>query len=342
MNRSALFTGNILVQMLGYAELAWKNIQISTENTEKRMAQDQTQSLSKRILERLSLFFGDIVYTVETLEEELDNGNVMYKPSDILPYLQTAFIDEKFVEVEINGITQVYFSRVHDHPPDPPQNDEIDETDAAKKYNPGDYLKKMSHLIMLPLEPGMGNYNIRYSNRVLLRFFTSSYAVEVGTFYQDQEMIQDLPVLRLDYPVIARIVRGSREFRAKVPKKMDIKLMIIGKRKQKTTTTQLLNVSVSGFAFAIRKEQQQDFVIDEQRSMEIIINDMMELRITGTIRHISKIRGKKGTEFHCGVQADLPTRAVAARLEEIVATVQRAHLRELAELSTDSGITLIR
>ncbi len=307
------------------------------------MAQDKTQSLSKRILDKLALFFGDTIYSIDTLQEEIDSGNVLYKPQEILPFLQTAFMDEKFVEVEINGITQIYFSKVHDHPPiSSTGDDEADEDSVAEKYNPGDYLKKMSHLIMLPLEPGMGNYNIRYANRVLLRFFTSAYAVELGTFYQGQETVEELPVLSFDYPVIARIVRGSREFRAKVPKKMDIKLMIIGKRKQKTITSRLLNVSVSGFAFAIKKEQQKDFVIDEQRSMEIVINDMMELRINGTIRHISKIRGKKGTEYNCGVQADLPTRAVAARLEEIVAIVQRAHLRELAELSNNSGIDLIR
>jgi len=304
------------------------------------MAQDQKESLSKRIVKRLSLFFSDTSYTLESLEEELDNGNVHYKPKDILPFLQTALMDEKFVEIELNGITQTYFSRIHDHPPEKSTDD--DEVENKSDYAAGDYLKNMSHLILLPLEPGMGNYSIRYANTVLLRFFTASYAVELGTFYQAQETVEGLPVLRLDYPVIARIVRGLREFRAKVPKKMDIKLMIIGKRRQKTITTQLLNVSVSGFAFAIRKEQQNDFIIDETRSMEIVINDMMELRINGTIRHISKIRGKKGTEYHVGVKADLPTRAIAAKLEEIVATAQRAHLRELADLSDVSGIELIK
>lgn len=308
------------------------------------MAQAEAESLSKRILGRLNLFFSDIVYTQSMLEEELDSRNIFYKPADVLPFLQTALMDEKFVEVEMNGITQVYFTKIHDHPPEK-QEEEDEDLDPSKKkqeYNQGDYLKNMSHLIVLPLEPGMGNYSIRYSETVLLRFFTSSYAVELGTFYHNQEIVEGIPVLRLDYPVIGRIVRGSREFRAKVPSKMDIKLMIIGKRKQKTVTTRLLNISVSGFAFAIKKEQQSDFVVDDQRAMEIIINDVMELRVQGTIRHISKIRGKKGTEFLCGVKADLVTRALAARLEEIVAAVQRAHLRELAQLSTESGIKLLK
>lgn len=304
------------------------------------MAQEKAKTFSQRLVERLNLFFPDTVYTQGMLEEQLDLGEVMYKPADILPLLQTSFFDEKFVEVEMGSITQTYFTKIHDHPPSEEETEEIVE--EKSKYSPGDYLKDMSHLVTLPLEPGMGNYSIRYSDRVLLRFHTSAYAVELGTFYQDQEIVQDLPVLRLDYPVIARIVRGAREFRAKVPKKMDIKVMVIGKRKQKTITSKLLNISVSGFAFSIKKEQQQHFTVDEKRVMEIIINDVLELRLDGTVRHVSKIRGKKGTEYMVGIKADLATRAMAARLEEIVAAVQRAHLRELSELSTHSGVELLK
>ena len=302
------------------------------------MTKADTESLSKRIVDRLNLFFGDINYSQDMLQEELDTGDVFYKPADVLPFLQTALMDEKFVEVEMSGITQVYFTKIHDHPPERAEEEE----EERDKYNRGDYLKKMAHLITLPLEPGMGKYSIRYADRIVLRFFTSAYAVELGTFYQSQEIIEELPVLRLDYPVIGRIVRGSREYRAKVPKKMDIKVMIIGKRRKQTITTNLLNISVSGFAFAIKKEQQNDFIVDEERTMEIIINGFMELRVQATIRHISKIRGRHGTEYICGVQADLVTRALAARLEEIVAAVQRAHLRELAQLSTESGIKLVK
>lgn len=306
------------------------------------MAKADTESLSKRLVDRLNLFFSDIHYSQDMLQEELDTGDVFYKPPDILPFLQTALMDEKFVEVEMSGITQIYFTKIHDHPPDQKEETEDEEEEEKEKYNRGDYLKKMSHLITLPLEPGMGNYSVRYADRIVLRFFTSAYAVELGTFYQSQDVVEGLPVLSLDYPAIGRIVRGSREFRAKVPNKMDIKLMIIGKRKQKTITTRLLNISVSGFAFAIKKEQQNDFAIDEERTMEIIIKGFMELRVQGTIRHISKIRGRHGTEYICGVQADLVTRALAARLEEIVASVQRAHLRELAQISNESGIKLVK
>ncbi len=276
------------------------------------------------------------------IEEELDAGNIFYKPADILPFLQTALLDEKIVEVELNGITQVYFSRIHDAPPDPEAAAGGDKTVIEESdYSTGDYLKEMSHLITLPLEPGMGNFNIRYTTKILLRFFTTTYAVELGTFFQDLVTVGELPVLQLDYPVVGRIVRGSREYRAKVPASMDIKVMIMGKRRQKTLTTKLLDISASGFSFSIKKNQQDLFIIDETRSLEIIITDVMMLNLKGSIRHISKIRGRKGTEYSCGVKADLATRALAAKLEEIVATVQRAHLRELSDISAESGLNLI-
>lgn len=305
------------------------------------MKSEHNRPLQDRLHQRLALFFADMVYSSEMIEEALDNGDIFYKPLDILPFLQTALLDEKIVEVELNGITQIYFSRVHDHPPDTEKEEETNAVPEASDYSPGDYLKTMSHLITLPLEPGMGNYSIRFSSRILLRFFTATYAVELGTFFQETTAVKGLPVLRLDYPAIGRIVRGSREYRAKVPENMDIKIIVVGRRRQKTITTRLLDVSASGFAFAITKEQQDLFRIDEKRSMEIVIGNIQTVRINGLVRHISKIRGKKGTEYICGIHADLETRAVAAQLEGVVAAVQRAHLRELSELSMTSGINLL-
>ena len=154
------------------------------------MAKVNTESLSKRLIDRLNLFFSETKYSLDMLQEELDNGDVFYKPGDVLPFLQTALMDEKFVEVEMSGITQIYFTKIHDHPPALDEEEEQQE-----EYQLGDYLKNMSHLITLPLEPGMGNYSIRYAERIVLRFFTSAYAVELGTFYQNQEVIEELPVL---------------------------------------------------------------------------------------------------------------------------------------------------
>ena len=306
------------------------------------MEDDEKHPLFERVQKKLSVFFSDMVYTRETVEESLQVGDIFYKSIDILPYLQTALFDEKIVEVELDGMTRVYLGRIHDDLPDLVPTEVDDETVMMEpQYPPGDYLKKMTHIISLPVEPGIGNLNIRSTKKVLLRMFTTSYAVELGTFFQDLTVIRELPVLRFSFPEIGRLVRGAREFRAKVPEEMALKVLVVGKRKQDSVTTRIVDISVNGMAFSIKKNQQEFFRLNEVRTFEFIINGMMSARLNGTIRHVSKIRGKKGTEYICGVKFDLVTRALAAKIESIVATVQRAHLKELSDKSLASGLDLI-
>ena len=304
---------------------------------------DSVKGHLQRVQRRMALFFSEEIYTLSMLEEDLETGDVFFKPTEVLPYLQTALMDEKILEVEFDGLTRVYFSRVHDHLPEleEQKDDDGGTVNVEPEYNQGDYLKLMTHLITLPLEPGIGNLFIRHSKKVLIRLFTTTYAVELGTFFQELTKVRDLPVLRLDYPVIGRIVRGAREFRAKVPGTMKLLVMVMGKRRHKTLTTRVTDISASGMAFTVTKEQQSLFKLDETRTVEILLDDMMLVRVNGNVRHISKIRGKKGTEYLCGIQFDLVTRAVAAKVESIVAQVQRAHLKELSDLSEESGLDLI-
>lgn len=296
----------------------------------------------QRILRRLSLFFPEEIYTLNMLEEYLEDGNIFHKPTEILRYLQTALIDEKILEVELDGMTRVYFGRLHDDlPPLEEHEAEGHITMIEPDYNAGDYLKLMTHLVSLPLEPGIGNLFVRHAKKIVIRMFTTNYAVELGTFFQELTEVRELPVLRLGYPVIGRIVRGVREFRAKVPETMKLMVLVMGKRKHGTIRTRVVDASASGLSFSIAKDQQKLFRLDEPRTIEVVHEDMMLVRINGNIRHISKVRGKKGTEFICGIQFDLETRAVAAKVETIVAQIQRAHLKALSDLSEESGLSLI-
>ncbi len=302
--------------------------------------EESTNDIIERTQKRLEFFFKDQVFSTDFVEEGLDSGDIFVKPSEILPFLQTALLDDKVIEVEMDGMTRVYFSRIHDNPVFVEEEDENGNHPVHPDYSPGDYLQSLSHVIALPIEPGIGNLHIRHSKSIVLRQFMSSYAVELGCFFQDMETIADLPVLRLGFPVIGRIIRGAREYRAKVPIKHNLQIMIIGKRKQSTMTTRVVDISASGCSFSIKKEEQSLFSPDEVRTFEFIHEGMLIVRLTGKIRHVSKIRGKSGTEFICGLQFDLVTRASAAQVEGIVATVQRAHLKELSDLSEESGLSL--
>ncbi|MBU0663157.1 MAG: PilZ domain-containing protein [Proteobacteria bacterium] len=306
---------------------------------------EQKKAFLQNILSKLALFFPNQspTYTLQSVEDGLEAREILLKGEDMLPYLQTAFFDDKIVEVELDGIPRVYFSRVHDHTPDLEEVEEDGEMVLKEPdYKSGDYLKEMSRLILLPLEPGMGNMHIRNSQKVLLRLFTSKYALELGTFCEEMILVRELPVLRLTYPVIGRMVPGVRAFRAKVPSTLNLLIIVFGKAKMPDMYCKAVEVSADGMSFLIQKKEQQLFRIGESRSLQFVLDDILYVKVTGIVRHVSKIRGKGGTEFRCGVQFELTTRAMAASIETLVATIQRTHLQELTVKSEALGIDLTR
>jgi len=308
--------------------------------------EDPKVLLRENVQKKLSLFFPEDSYsfTNQAVDDGLETGDFMVKPSAVLPFLQTALLDDKIIEVEMDGMTRVYFSRIYD---EVPELEEIEDEDGEisleePEYTTGDYLKLMNHIICLPLEPGMGNLAIRNSQKVVLRLFTSSMAIELGTFFQDLATVRGLPILRLSFPIVGRKVKGPRAFRAKVTLEMDLELFIKGKKKRPDIETHPIDISNNGMSFEVKKEEQKLFKEDEICAIQFILNGEPLAKVNGTIRHISKIREKQGIQYNCGVQFDLPTRSLAATIETLVATVQRVHLQELSDLSEESGITLVQ
>lgn len=301
----------------------------------------------RNIRRKLTLFFTEDSYsfTRQAIEEGLDSGDFMIHPAQILPYVQTAFFDNKIIEVELDGMTRTYFSRINDELPDTieleNENGELELEEPT--WVEGDYLKLMNHLICLPLEPGMGNIHIRQSQRITIRFFTSNSAIELGTFFQDMDLVQDIPVLRLSFPVIGRQVRGARAFRAKVPSDMNFTLIIKGKRRKRPDIeASPIDISSEGMSFEIQKEEQGLFREDEVCPIQLYLDGELHVKVSGTVRHVSKVRHKKGIQYRCGVQFDLHSRSLASAIEAIVAMVQRAHLKELSDISEESGIALVQ
>ena len=307
--------------------------------TMESIASEDNQQL---IRQYLSLFFPEEPYTPEVLQEALDNKDVFSDPLIILPYLQTALIDEKIIEVEIDNLTRVYFSRLYDEfPPLEEQEQDGQIILVEPEYTPAEYLREMAYVNSWPLEPALGNLTIRRSRIILFRIFTASYAVELGTYFRGLADVRDVPVLRFEYPVIGRIVRGTRSYRAKVPGTMDLTAKIMNLKEEVAMVTTVADISARGMAFKITKDQLPLVAENEDKIIEISIEKNIMVKITGNIRHISKIRGNKGTDYQCGVQFDLETRAIAGKVEAVVAQVQRAHLKELSERSEESGVNLI-
>ena len=304
----------------------------------------QKQEFLQNILKKLAFFFPNQSpeYTLKSIEEGLEAGEILLQGKEILSYLQTALFDDKIVEVEVDGIPRVYFSRIYDHTPD---LEEVEEDGnlilKEPEYKEGDYLKEMTRIISLPLEPGMGNIHIRNSQKVLLRLFASKYAIEMGTFIEEMILVRDLPVLRFAFPTISRIIPAMRPFRAKVPNTLNLPVVVSGKKMLPDLYCKAIEVSADGMSFLIQKEERELFQIGELRTLQFILDDVPHAKVSGIVRHVSKIRGKGGTEFRCGIQFELTTHALAANIENLVAIIQRTHLKELAAKSEEIGISLI-
>ncbi len=300
----------------------------------------------QNVKKKLCLFFPEDSYsfTNQAVEEGLEFGAFMVKPSRILPLVQTSLLDNKILEIETDGLTRVYFSRLYDDLPDLEETEDEDGEIMLLEpdYIAGDYLKLMNHLICLPVEPGMGNLQVRNSQRVILRLFTATMAIELGTFFQDLYTVRGLPVLRLAFPAIGRQVKGTRAYRAKVTEKIDFSLVIKGKRKLPDVRSHPIDISSKGMSFEVQKKEQKRFRVDEICKIQFIVAGELLAVVESTIRHVSQIREKTGIQYRCGVQFDLPTRSIAATIESLVADVQRVHLQELSNISEESGITMVQ
>jgi len=295
-----------------------------------------------RASKRLQLFFPGEPYTSEIVADLLMKDDVFFNLGTMLQYLQSALLDNKILEVQVDGNPRIFFTRLHDYPPETIINiDPTQEQEPHIPYRENSYIEKFSQVVALPIEPGVGNHLLRKSKCIILRMFTSLYSVELGVTYQDIVHVNGVPMLSLNFPSIGRIVRGAREFRATVPKKLDLQLSILSSKKRRKIDCPIQDVSNHGISFIVGREGYKKLAVDDSIVLKVFLSGKLLVTIGGTIRHLSKMRSGKTMQFLCGAQLDLENRILATAIESLVAQVQRAHLQEISEISEDSGIKLI-
>ena len=302
--------------------------------------------MNNEINKLLQLYFPASFYSKEELTDKINKGEILAKEEEILPYLQTALLDEKILEVELDKMPDLYFSRLQDNTPeivedDGEQQSVADEKTSQLQYNVGDYLLSLDHIVTLPLEPGIGSLRLRQSASVLLRMFTKEFGIEMGTTFQNITKVHGLPVLQLAYPSILRIQHNAREFRAKVPEKQDFVVELEWEGIPLELSTTPIDISRKGMAIALEKNIHRQLKLDDQLFLKLYIDDELRARLNSTVRHLSKVRKRQGIEYCCGVEFSLTSRTTTSVMESIVATTQRAHLKELADIAASRGIDLL-
>ncbi len=306
---------------------------------------DVSETTSQEIQGLLHSYFPDVKLNNKAIIEEINAGVILYKPEQILPYLQTVFFEEHLLEMQLDQTTRIFFTNIlDDNPALKSGKDEEDALVECDDYEMGSYLKETGTFVLAPLTPRIGNARIRTCKEVVVRFFIGTKAVELGCAFQGQDMLDNTPVLRFDFPKIGRINRNFRPYRVKVVSGVDAQICIQGARSDKTKEKiyQIYDVSNTGMAFQVPKEN-QEFEIDEKIRFQTHVFGLSDIEIVGIIRHSYIVRGPKEYFTIYGVQFDLKTRSLAEKIEQVAAAIQRLQLREIAERTAYlRGIRLIR
>lgn len=302
--------------------------------------------MNNEIKKLFQLYFPSLSYSKEEFIEKIDKGEITTREEEILPYLQTALLDEKILEIELDQFPDLYFSRLQDYSPPPTEQEqeqtpETGDENFQAEYNAGDYLLSFDHVLTLPLEPGLGSLRLRQSTSVILRMFTKELGIEMGTTFQNISKIGDLPVLQLAYPSILRVQHNAREFRAKVPDKHDFVVEVEREGTPLQFSTSPIDISRKGMAIALEKNIHRQLKLNDELFLKLYIEDELLARLSSTVRHLSKVRKRHGIEYSCGVEFSLTSRTITSVMESIVATTQRAHLKELAEIAASRGLDLL-
>jgi hypothetical protein len=294
----------------------------------------------------LHSYFPDTKLHDETeTTEQIDSGEILSQPDQILPYLQTIFFEEHLLELQLDQSTRIFFTNLLDDIPEIGELESDEEDDGnSSEYEIGSYLKEADSFVITPLNPGVGNARIRACKQVVVRFYMGATAVELGCTFRGQDMLENIPVLRLNFPVIGRVNRNYRTFRVKVITGVDARVCILRPMLSDASERlhQIDDVSTLGLAFLL-KTKEQNFDVGDNISFEVQVPGLNNLELEGIVRHISNARGSKGVMKLCGVQFDLETRALATEIERMAASVQRLQLREIAEKTAFlRGVRLVK
>lgn len=295
------------------------------------------------LLSELQIFYPGNDYSPKNIEELINSDKLDISPESIINTLKGALFDETIMEVELDSRHQVFFARVLDNPFDDSVTDDAGNfIDEDPDYERGSYLEYQEKLFITPLEPSRGNIILSSfahpDVRVLLRIISSGNSVELCCYYETRILLGDMPCLQLTFPQFAVKSTKAREFRAKVPKEMSFKVTVERTKKQPFTTMPL-NISLNGLALLDPMERKSNLTVGEEIVCTIQLPAEEPITLDAKIIHVTNLRDSQGTQFCFGIQFVFQNQAEQSAIENIMAIVQRKHLRELADIEMAFGVT---
>jgi c-di-GMP-binding flagellar brake protein YcgR len=267
-------------------------------------------------------------------------------PQRIIRLLETCFLEEERLELQVNGRVRIFFSYLVDHIPDQQRqlNNQGQFIYVDPPYTPLSFLQQKSYILISPMVPTEGNIQVGASQFVALRFFNGMHAVEAHVKFLEYAEVRKEPAIKLSFPEQMGIIRTRRHFRAKAVDDSQIVVMIFS-TDIPTITTRIMDISVGGLAFYSPVPPDmlpRDHVIN----LTIQLPDDAPLSMDAFVRRHEPVPGapKEQSQLNpqesiCGVQFDIADRALELRVSDLVGRIQREYLQRLRERRTQCNIT---
>ena len=99
-------------------------------------------------------------------------------------------------------------------------------------------------------------------------------------------------------------------------------------------------MSISGMSLYDPKGKNSTLQTNDKLSVDIISGDMVLVSLNAEIRHVTRLRSSSGLQYIFGISIEAESQSIQSQVEKIVASVQRARLRKLAEIEDQYGINL--
>ncbi|PHR29919.1 MAG: hypothetical protein COA36_03460 [Desulfotalea sp.] len=294
------------------------------------------------ILSHLQDFFPLDNYSSGNIPHLVDIDKLDTSKQSLANILKGALLDETILEVQINNLETVYFCRVLDNPfEETLAEDGVTNNLKDPDYETGSYLNNHEYLFLTPLEPSQGNYLISASegnnSKLILKIISSGTAIEIGCYFEGRTTINDIPALKVSFPLVSKNSKQAREFRAKVPKAMKF-MVTIERTKKKPIITTPLNISLNGMSLLDPMGRKSNIQVDEKVFCSIQIPRAKPLLIEASIMHATNLRDSNGIQYCFGIKFIFSNLSAKSEIEKIVGLVQRTHLRELADLEEQFGV----
>ncbi len=173
--------------------------------------------------------------------------------------------------------------------------------------------------------------------KILLRIISSGTTVELGGLYQERTFLEDMPVLKLTFPRVAKKTSGSREYRAKIPRKMKFQV-VVERLKRSRIVTKPINISLNGMALIDPMGRRTNLQAGEKVVCELQLPNQQPIIVESSIIHATRLRNSSGVQYVFGANFNFTRPDTKMAIERVVAIVQRRHLQELANIEERFGV----